>query len=109
MRMPVAPPLDSGAIASAFHWCCSSVETPLTRGKDAHATPLHSSAIAPALFHPGRGKAGANARVFARRPNDGTGVGAVNTDPVSRIEVKTFLKSASKGTLRFSGALPHST
>jgi hypothetical protein len=109
MRMPVAPPLDKGAIASACHWCCSSVGTPVARGKDAHATPLHSSAITPALFHPGRGKGGANARVFARRPNDGTWLGDVNTHPVSRIEVKTPLKSASKGTLRFSGALPHST
>jgi hypothetical protein len=60
--MPVTLPLDKGAIASACHWRCWSLEIPAGRGKDAQVTPLHSKASIPALFQPGRGHDGASAR-----------------------------------------------
>src|SRR5438067_171651 len=105
-KAPSPTRFESGAMASACHWCCSSVGTSVTRGNDAQATPLHSSAIAPALFHPPkaqgrRGKAGASARALARRPNRCAWVCGVNTDPVSRIEVKTGLKLILPGTGRW--------
>ena len=48
------------------------------------ATPLHSTASAPALFQPRRGRAGANAAARGvERPNAGARKGcAVNTAPV---------------------------
>src|SRR4051812_16203732 len=91
--MPVSPPLESGAMPSACHWRCSSVEVSATRGSDAQPTVLHRRANTPAPTHPAvcpttRGKAGASARRRGWVPPD-----CINTRPVSRIEVKTPLNA----------------
>jgi hypothetical protein len=66
IRIPLAPPLDSGLTPSACHWRCSSLESSMGRGRLAQATPLHSSAKMPALFQPRGGSVGAGP---LRRPN----------------------------------------
>src|SRR6476659_7194253 len=62
IAIPVAPPLERGATPNDRHCCCSSDGASIARGKEAHATVLHSSASAPALFHPGRGQERASDR-----------------------------------------------
>ena len=75
--MPLAAPMDKGAIASACHCCCCSTGTSKERGSEAQATPLHSKAKRPALFQRERGTAGA-----IERPNEGLRMGGLNTGPL---------------------------
>src|SRR3982751_499232 len=90
IAIPVAPPLESGAIARACHWRCSSVGRSLARGSEAKAIVLHRSASPPPIFQPGRRQAGASERLkgcaWLRDENI--------SRQVSRIEVKTVLNSA---------------
>ena len=75
MRSPVAPPFDRGAIPSACHCICSSLRSSAGLGSDAQATPLHSSASAPAACQLGSRSAGANDRALVRLPNAASGLG----------------------------------
>ena len=50
IRIPVDPPDDKGAIASARHWLWSSLAKAGAVGKDASAAPLVRTAASPAAF-----------------------------------------------------------
>src|SRR5258705_531738 len=76
MRMRVSPPLAKGEMASACHWRCPSLRNARGLGSDAIATPLHSKANRPAVFHPMRGIPSDSARApLALLPKPGVILG----------------------------------
>ena len=87
MRMPVAPPLDSGVIAERLPLALLVGRNPGRRAaSDAQATPLHSSASTPALFQPARGKRQRKRARAARPPAERRRMARfhINTTPVNR-------------------------
>ena len=58
--MPLTPPLDKRRDAERLPLPLLVERIVATRGSEAQATPLHNKASTPALFHPGRGPAGAD-------------------------------------------------
>jgi hypothetical protein len=70
----VVPPCDKGAMPSACHCACSSLRSSAGLGSEAHATPLHSTASAPAILQLAAGIRRARA-ALVRRPKAGAAQG----------------------------------
>jgi hypothetical protein len=75
--IPVTPPAERGATASACHCCWSAGKEVAALGRLAQATPLKRIPARPAVFHVALGQAG-----FVARPNERLRNGDLNTTPL---------------------------